>query len=218
MIYLIHGQNQVDSRRFLSKLKSNYQNIEHFSGKTQTSNEIKNFFSKISHPLFGSKSAVLIENFSGDWKSLPPNIPPNLDILLWSTQKILSTPNSVKNILFDKISSLTVFKLADAILYRREKEALIISAGLLDQKEKPEKIIGACARGIYLVYCAKVESLKNADLMKFARQKIEDQAKLWSKNSLRKALLQLVKLDLSLKEGLKAQPAFTLFISKTVSF
>ena len=99
MIYLIHGANVVDSRRFLIRFKGNYQNLEVFNGKNLKDDAIKNMLAQISHDLFGGKSAVLIEFFNGDWGTLPKNPPEGIDLILWSDQKIDSGKLKVKNFL-----------------------------------------------------------------------------------------------------------------------
>ena len=217
MIYLIHGQNQVDSRRFLVRLKNNYQNIESISGKNLTEEEFKRISLRLSHPLFGGKSSILIENFNGDWQILPKAPPKEVDIILWSGEKIELGKVAAKNFLFHKTTKASVFKLADAVLFKREKEALVLTFQLLSTKEANEKIIGALGRGLYLAYCAKEGSLAGSGLPNFAREKIEDQAKFWSGSALKKALIYLLQSDLALKRGAKAHPVFTSFISRSIS-
>ena len=217
MIYLIHGQNQVDSRRFLVRLKSNYQNIESTSGKHLTGDELKRSLPKLSHSLFGDKSAFLIEGFKGEWQILPNKLPENLDIILWAENKVELGKVKVNNFLFHAVTKATVFKLADAILFKREKEALMLAAELISTKEPNEKIIGALGRGFYLVYCAKEGALTGTQLATFAQKKIKDQSKLWSKIALKKALIYLLWSDVALKEGAKADLVFTSFVSRVAA-
>ena len=217
MIYLIHGQNQVDSRRFLSKLKSNYQNIESISGKHLIGDELKRTLPKFSHSLFGYKSALLIEVFKGEWQIIPKKLPEGLDIILWAEDKVELGKVEVKNFLFHRITKATVFKLADAILFKREKEALMLAAELISTKEPNEKIIGALRRGFYLVYCAKEDTLTGTQLATFAQKKFKDQSKLWSKTALKKALIYLLWSDVALKEGAKADLVFTSFVSRVAA-
>ncbi|HEX7456601.1 MAG TPA: hypothetical protein VF303_04000 [Candidatus Nanoarchaeia archaeon] len=218
MIYLIHGQNQVDSRRFLIRLKSGYQNIEIISGKNLTVKEFQKTLRGLSHHLFGGRSALLIEYFDGNWQVFPRKLPAGVDVILWSVKKIPLSQLRVKSFLFDQIKKPSVFKLSDAVLFKEEKQALITASQLLSTKEPTEKIIGVIARGFYLVYCAKVDSLVGSELPTFAQKKIQEQAKLWSRPSLKRALIYLLGVDLALKEGAKAEATLTTFISRAISF
>jgi hypothetical protein len=217
MIYLIHGQNQVDSRRYLVRLKSNYDNIETISGKRLSVFELKKILQQISHHLFSTKTAIVIEQFVGDWQVFPEKTPQGVDIILWTDKKISVGKTRVKSFLFDRVKRPTAFKLADAVLFRREREALTIASQLLSFKEPPEKIIGALSRGLYLVYIAKSNSLLGTRLPDFAKEKILDQAKLWRKTTLKRALLYLLKSDLAIKEGARSQQVFATFVSRAVS-
>jgi len=217
MIYLIHGQNQVDSRRFLIRLKSTYQDIQQIPGKGLSDKIFKEALSRISHHLFGGKTTLLIEGFDGNWQIFPERLPDDIDLILWSDKKLEVGKGPVKNFLFDRSQKATNFKLADAILFRDEKQALVLSSQILKTKEPTEKIIGAVARGLVLAYCAKENSLQNSNLASFAREKIEDQAKLWTKAALKKALLRLLIADVALKEGAKNHLVLTSFINQVVS-
>lgn len=217
MIYLIHGQNQVDSRRFLIRLKNSYQDLQSIPGEGLTEKGFKENIAGISHPLFGGKTAVLIEKFDGSWKIFPKKLPEGIDLILWSGEKINVSNLPVKNFLFHKTQKATSFKLADAVLFRNEKEALVLAIKLLSAREPVEKIISAISRGFFLAYAAKEESLSKTNLPTFAQERIEEQAKLWDKATLKKALLHLLSLDLALKEGTKPNLGLTSFISRAVS-
>ena len=217
MIYLIHGENQVDSRRFLIKLKDNYRDIQNISGKNLNSQYFKQKLVEASKPLFGGNSAFLIENFDGNWEIFPEKLPETLDLILWSNQKLMTSQAPVlKNFLFDKAIKPSAFKLSDSILFKDEKDAQIVLSKLLSAKEPTEKIIGALLRGLFLVYCAK-ESLEELQIPSFAKEKLKEQAKNWSKSQIRNVILQLLKMDLMLKEGKKTQIVFSNFISQVIS-
>lgn len=214
MIYLIHGQNIVDSRRFLIRLKSNYENIETISGKTMGEGDIRKTIHQISHSIFGGKSAILIEHFNGKWQAFPKKFPKDVDIILWSGEKIKIGDLPVKNFLFDRIEKATVFKAVDAVLYRNEKHSMLLIMQLLNSKEPAERLIGALARSFYFAYCAKEDTLRDAKLAPFVRKKIEEQARLWSRPALKKALIYLLWADVALKEGLKDNLVFSSFVSR----
>jgi hypothetical protein len=217
MIYLIHGQNQVDSRRFLIRLKSDYQDIQQIPGKGLSDKIFRGALSRVSHPLFGGKTALLIEGFDGNWKIFPKKLPEGVDLILWSEEKVEAGDLPAKKFLFDQVKKTTSFKLADAILFRNEKQALVLATQILDTKEPIERIIGALSRSFALVYAAKEGSLRYASLADFAREKIEDQAKLWTKAALKKALLRLLTADVALKEGAKTHLVITSFINQVGS-
>ena len=120
--------------------------------------------------------------------------------------------------MFNRAFQASTFKLADAILFRSEKEAQIIASQLLASKEPIEKILGILNRSFYLVYCEKEKSLKGEDLHSFVQEKIVDQARMWTKSGLKKALVYLLRVDLELKEGLKTNIALPLFIGRITSF
>lgn len=218
MIYLIHGTNTVDSRRYLIAMKQNYENIETINGKKLKEEEIAKNFSQISHNLFGKNSAILIEYFNGDWKLVPEKLPRGLDLIVWSDEKVRLPKVSVKNFVFNRAFQASTFKLADAILFKNEKEAQVIASQLLASKEPVEKILGTLNRSFYMVYCEKEESLKDENLHSFVLEKIRDQARMWSKSGLKRALLHLLRVDLDVKEGLKADLALPLFIGRVASF
>jgi len=217
MIYLIHGANQVESRRFLIRFKGNYQDIQNIPGKNLNSSLLQEKLRIASHHLFGGKSAIVIENFSGDWKIFPKKLPEGLDIILWSEEKIEIRDSRVKSFLFDQLRRATAFKLADALLFKKEKEAQILAWQLLAAKEPPDKIVGAILRGLVVAYCAK-EGPSISQLPFFAKQKAVEQAENWSKLALKKAILALLRADLSIKEGRAALSVFSQFISQTIYF
>jgi hypothetical protein len=217
MIYLIHGQNIVDSRRFLIKFKQSYQNIELINGKNSGTIDIKNSIERLSHHLFAKKTAVLIEFFNGDWSIFSKKVPDSVDLILWSDEKVKTGRFKAKEYLFDRARRTNAFKLADAILFKNEREAQILSSELLNSKEPVERIIGTLNRSFYLTYCEKERLLDDKDLPTFAHDKIREQARLWNKIAIKKALLALLRLDLDMKEGLKVGLAFPAFVSRVVS-
>lgn len=218
MIYLIHGENLVDSRRFLVKIKGSYEEVETIEGKNLREERLREVLAQSSRFLFGGKSAILIENFDGNWQALPKKLAEDVDIVLWSSKKIDLGPLPVKNFVFNKINRVTSFKLADAILFKDEKDAQILAASLLDAKEPIEKIIGALSRSFYLAYCVKEESVKSRDLPVFVLGKLQDQAKGWTRSALKKAIIYLIGLDVASKEGAKPKAALAAYISRVINF
>lgn len=217
MIYLIHGQNEVDSRRFLIRLKTSYQSIQNIPGKNLSEKNLESRLSETSHALFGGKTALLIENFEGDLASLPKKLPDGLDLILWSDKKLVVTNKNIKNILFNQIIKGSVFKLADAVLLKNEKQAQIMLEDLLENKEVPEKIIGTISRALCLVYFVKENTIDKTNLSLYPRQKHIEQARYWSKLSVKRGLLQLLSSDLAIKRGSKPSHVLTNLVTHLVA-
>ena len=216
MIYLIHGTNQVDSRRFLVKLKNSYQDVQTISGKSLSKESFEEKLKTASYNLFGGKSASLVEHFSGNWDVFPKKLPEGIDIILWSGDKVEVGKIPVKSFLFDQKRVATNFRLADAILFKNEKEAQSLAWELFNSREPAEKITGAILRSLLLAFCAK-ENQEEIPIPPFAKAKVTDQAKIWSRSALKRAILKLLQTDLSIKEGKDAPLAFSQLISQLVS-
>ncbi|OGY24125.1 MAG: hypothetical protein A2172_01105 [Candidatus Woykebacteria bacterium RBG_13_40_15] len=214
MIYLIHGQNQVDSRRFLIRLRSNYKNIRVIPGKNLNDKDFLKLIKEYNQPLFEGREAILIEEFDGNWDILPKQEIKGIDIILWADRKIDKLVPKTKTFLFEQQKKLSAFKLVDAVLYKDEKEALVILDTLLKKKEPGEKIIGAFLRGFGLLYCAKTGSLEKAKIPLFASERIKEQEKNWNKAEIKRALLNLIYADVTVKGGQNASIALTTFINR----
>ena len=216
MIYLIHGENIVDSRRYLLRIKSNYENTLLVKGKNLKEAAFKKILNELPKPLFGKKAAIEVEGFNGDWSIFPEVLHRDLDFILWTDSKIEKVKSEVKSQLFNKRSSANTFKLADAILYKNEREAQLTALELLNIKEPIEKILGALNRSFYLLYQEKIRSLEGENISAFVKNKLKEQAKYWGKSEIKKAVLYLLKTDLSIKEGVKTQLALQTFISRII--
>jgi DNA polymerase III delta subunit len=213
MIYLIHGQNEIDSRRFLIRLKTSYQNVQNIPGKNLSRKNLESRLSETSQALFGGKTTLLIENFEGDFASLPKKLPEGVDLILWADKKLAVTPKNIKAFLFNQVIKGSVFKLADAVLLKKEREAQVMLGSLLKNKEAPEKIIGTINRGLCLVYFVKENTINKTNLSLYLRQKHIEQARYWSKLSVKRGLLQLLSSDVAIKRGNKPSHVLTNLIS-----
>ncbi len=212
MIYLIHGENLVDSRRALIKLKLEYKDIQVLESKKTTEKNLEEKLRESTNLLFGGKSALLLENFSGEWKILPKDPPVEIDIILWSPKKLKPVPAGIKSLNFDTYKNLSAFKLADALLFKNEKQALEILHELLEAKEPPEKILGALTRNFSLAYAAKTQD--SLPIPEFIYEKINQQTRVWDVKQIRKAFYSLIKADLEIKEGAKSQVVLNSLIGK----
>lgn len=214
MIYLIHGKNEVDSRRFLTKLKTSYNNVKTWDNKSLTKKDLDSNMRIASKELFGGKSAFLVEGFNGESEILPKLTPEGLDLILWSNKKLFITGKDLKVFLFDRITKANTFKLADAILFKQEVQAYNLLDELLSSKEPPEKIIGTINRGLCLVFLVKENTISRTNLSSYIQQKHIDQSRYWSKASVKRALVRLLKTDLAIKDGTKPNIALSNLISQ----
>ena len=218
MIYLVHGQNEVDSRRFLTKLKISYGDVREVEGKNLTKEHLERQLSESSLSLFGTKSALLIDNFSSGLDILPKQSPEGLDLIIWSNKKIPVSSKHLKSFLFDKATKANVFKLADAVLFGRERQALILLDELVQSKEAPEKIIGTLNRGLCFLYFAKEGSIAKTNLPPFIQQKHVEQARGWDEKTVKKGMAKLISADLAIKSGSKPHLVLTNLISELASW
>jgi len=218
MIYLVHGQNEVDSRRFLTKLKVSYGDVREVDGKNLTKEYLERQLSESSVSLFGAKSAFLIDNFSSGLDILPKQSPEGLDLIVWSSKKIPVYSKHLKSFLFDKVVKANVFKLTDAVLSGRERQALILLDELVQSKEAPEKIIGTLNRGLCFLYFAKEGSIAKTNLPPFIQQKHVEQARGWDEKTVKKGMAKLISADLAIKSGSKPHLVLTNLISELASW
>lgn len=214
MIYVIHGQNEVDSRRFMAKFKLSYDDLRYINGKNLTKGTLEKIIDESSNSLFGGKSAILIDDFTSSVDILPQNAPRDLDIIVWSARKLPIYGKNFKSFVFDKSSKANVFKLSDATLFKREKSAQILLDELLQSKEPPEKIIGALTRGLCFIYFVKERTINRTNLPPFIQQKHIDQSNNWTSKSIKKGVAKLILADLAIKEGLKTDFVLTNLISE----
>jgi len=214
MIYLIHGRNVIDSRRFLVRLKSAYGSVEVVVGKTLTKTNFEERLQEANQYLFSGKTAFLVEDFKGVWPGLSSNLPEDVDIIFWAADKVETIPPGVKSYLFQTQIKANPFRLVDAVLFKDEKSSQELCQQLLTEKESPEKIIGLLARSFCLVYSSKDGSLDKSKTAQFLVDKLSQQSQVWKAYEIKKALVALLQADLSLKEGAKPAIVFTSLVSQ----
>lgn len=197
MIYLIHGEDVVSSKNFLSKLSKDYTSIDSISLKNV--NEIEKPLPS-GKGLFSSKKLVIIENFPirKDLK-LSPEL--DFDVVLWFPNSVTVPKWVEKTWYFKQNQSISSFKLADCIAYGQEKQALSVLKELLKNPKETELIVGTLVRQIRLVLLyLKGESMEISS-SQFVQDKVKEQARNWDHRKLKTALMYLLKTDLWLKQG-----------------
>ncbi len=211
MIYLLHGPDTVSSRTYLLKLRSNYDSWESVEPKLLSKNP--EVFLRAQN-LFTAKHLVIIENYLPKEDEPLPALP-SIDVVIW-TDKLVSPPKWVdKNIPFKIAEQFSSFKLADAIGYGQEKQALILLEKLLAENTPAELIIGSLTRQLRLLSLALAGEWTQVSKSSFLQTKVAEQVKNWDRKKLRTASLLLLKADWDIKSGtLKAAETLTILIVK----
>ncbi|HEY4695198.1 MAG TPA: hypothetical protein VIH52_04545 [Candidatus Nanoarchaeia archaeon] len=197
MIYLVHGPDTVSSRTFLLKLKSQYPSYETVNFKILKEN-LSVFLQ--SQNLFGNKKLLVIENFTPEQaKPLKPQ--EDIDLAIW-LEDLITPPSWIdKSVPFKQIDQNSTFKLADAIAFGSEKQALTILEKLLLENTASELIIGALTRQIKLLSLGYTNEWEKVSKSPFLISKIREQLYHWNRKKLKAATLLLLKADWDLKSG-----------------
>ena len=197
MIYLVHGPDTVSSRTFLLKLKSQYPSYETVNFKILKEN-LSVFLQ--SQNLFGNKKLLVIENFTPEQaKPLKPQ--EDIDLAIW-LEDLITPPSWIdKSVPFKQIDQNSTFKLADAIAFASEKQALTILEKLLLENTASELIIGALTRQIKLLSLGYTNEWEKVSKSPFLISKIREQLYHWNRKKLKAATLLLLKADWDLKSG-----------------
>jgi DNA polymerase III delta subunit len=210
MIYLVHGPDIVSSRAFLLKLKSQYDSFETIDSK-DFEKEQKLLLE--SQNLFEQKRLLVIENFlpTADKRFQPYE---GLDIVIWVDDLVAKPPSWInKAIPFKLIDQVSNFKLADAIGYGQEKQALIVLEKLLLTNTPSELITGALTRQLRLLALGLRNEWDKVSTSPFLQDKIREQVQFWNKQKLKKAALQVLKADWDIKTGnLEKTKSLTLLV------
>ena len=197
MIYLIHGEDIVSSKNFLLNLKKNYSGFDQVSLKN-----VKNIAEVLpsGKGLFSDKKLVVIENFPlRKDVQLPKKL--DYDAVLWFAETI-PVPTWVDKVwYFKQNQTLSSFKLADAVAYGQEKQALAILTDLLKDPKEKEMVVGSLVRQLRMLALCLSGQSEEVSKSQFLQGKIREQAKNWNFRKLRTALIYLLKTDLWLKQG-----------------
>lgn len=196
MIYLLHGSDTVSSRTFLSKLKSQYQDVTVIDCKKLTSETII----LPQGSMLSTQELVVLENFAPKKGEVLKNSG-QTDIAIWIDREITS-PNWVdKTLVFQGKDQAATFKFADSLSYGQEKIALLSVEKLMSDNTPPEMVIGSLVRQFRLMLFYFAGEKEKISASSFLQQKVSDQAKNWSIRKIKSALLLILKADLGIKAG-----------------
>ncbi len=197
MIYLIHGEDSVSSKNFLLKMKNDYSGFDQVSFKNA-----KNVAELLpsGKGLFSEKKLVIIEKFPirKDFE-LPKNL--DFDVVLWFAESVTAPTWVDKVWYFKQRETNSSFRLADAVAYGQEKQALTVLKELLREPREKEMIIGSLVRQMRLMALSLSGERQEISRSQFLQDKVSEQTKNWNFRKLRSALVYLLKTDLWLKQG-----------------
>lgn len=211
MIYLLHGNNLVASRNFLTALKKKYSQTKNFSTKN-----IQAVIDHLTIPLlFGGQELVIIEGFDKEWLEKIKGINTSKDLVIWSDKVLSSPPAGVKILEFKETFKGNAFKLADYVGEKDLKKSLEMLKSLEREKVPVEIIVGTLFRQFKLLLGVKEkEPLGVPD---FVKNKINKQADGWEVDQLVSALKLLLSLDVKIKTGrIKPDLGLTQLLAKII--
>jgi len=197
MIYLLHGQDTVSSRNFLTRLKEQYQSVTTIDLRKSREN-----FEIPSQELFEQKSLLVLENsLPKQAEQLLPRV--GVDVVVWLPDSLWAVPSWVdKNLIFNLADNNSTFKLSDLVFLGQEKQALLVLEKLLINSVAAELVVGALVRQLRLITLVLEGEAGQVSKSTFLQKKVSDQAKLWSLRKIKSAALLLLKADVSIKKGL----------------
>jgi DNA polymerase III delta subunit len=213
MIYLLYGPDTVSSRTYLLKLKKNYSD--------HTTIEVKRQKDKVEIPtntgLFGNKRLIIVENLIPK-EEAPFKSSESIDIVIWTSEVVIPPKWVDKSLVFKQENQASTFKLADAVSYGQEKQALLILKNLLLEKTPVELIIGSLVRQLRLLSLVIEGEVETISKSSFVQEKTREQGKKWSLKKVKKALLLVMKADFGIKTGqINAETALTLLVADLAS-
>ncbi|MEX0617293.1 MAG: hypothetical protein WD231_05875 [Candidatus Woykebacteria bacterium] len=214
MKYVVHGDDIVASRRYVSSLKKNYQNSYLLEGEKGSLEEI--YQQLLNEPLFDEKTLVIVENYSGSDKIFEDTYP--VDVVFWWSKTLSKVPRADKSFYFRDSNAFGIFKLADSIGEKKLGPSLLLLNKLFDERVPPEKIISILARQLKLINQVLYGDVERVSSSEFVKQKLKNQVKLWNLKKLQRAFLATFQVDLLIKAGkIKPQPALTFLTVKLCS-
>lgn len=218
MIYLLHGDNQVESRKKLTDIieqaKEERKEIIKLEGLKVNFNQI--LISLESASLFGQEKLVVIENLLSRPKSKEKEkiikylkketIAP--DLVLWEKKGISGTtlrwfPKNWQIQLFK--TPVIIFRFLDSIRPSNTREMLILLKEAV-KKESPELIFYMLARQIRLLILAKDLGKKGLSGAPWQIAKLLRQTSSFTLKQLTNIYQKLLKIDIDIKTGQSLMP------------
>lgn len=207
MIYLLHGDDTAQSRKFLSGLAENFKVIT-LDGKTLTVPVLEE--NLLSQGLFGDQKIVVVENLlskNAGKKKLISFINENehdTQLILWEDKKIFkTTTNSLKNITIREFMLPTYyFQFLDQLSPPNKKKVFILYQQLL-KTYAPEQLLFSLIKRVRLLVILKSQSTTDeiTKMPPWMLSKLQQQARLWPRDTLILFYKKLQEADIKLKTG-----------------
>lgn len=197
MRYIIHGDDLVSSRNYLKNLKNQYQDVINLDGLTL---DLEGFLDVVStQPLFPKKTLVVIENYKGPESIFEARI--LLDVAFWWPRNLQKVPRGDKVHQFKNQNAFGIFKYADSIGQKQQKQALILLDKLLEERVPTEKIIAMLARQFRMIGQVLDGEDFKVSSSEFVRNKLSQQSNNWDFQKVQEALVVLFSVDVKIKKG-----------------
>lgn len=211
MIYLLHGEDQFQSRqnlyRILEKIKTDDTQLLKFSFPKIDPDRVDNFINTSS--LFESKKIIFFQNlFSLPAQKLNSvtnliNQNQELDVLIWESKTI--TPGKLKKLKNPKILYFavpkTIFKFLDSLKPQNAQYVLKLFSSTLET-QPPELINYFLKEHFRLLIMAREKNFsKTSKLPSWRQSKLVNQAKFFTPQTLKGFYNQLVTTEYKQKTG-----------------
>ena len=214
MRYIIHGDDTVSSRNYLSNLKSHYQDLIILDGKVLNQGDFLNLVS--TQPLLPRKTLVVIENYKGPESIFRVKI--LLDSVFWWSKNLSKVPKGDRVQQFKDQNVFGIFKYVDSVGLKQQKQALLLLDKLLEERVPTEKIIAMLTRQLMMIGQVLDGEVFKISSSEFVRNKVSRQAINWNFQKVQEALITLFSVDVKIKSGkAKPIPAITFLTSKLCS-
>ncbi|MCL5411313.1 MAG: hypothetical protein M1150_01040 [Patescibacteria group bacterium] len=200
MLTIIHGNNLLASRKYLLDLKSKFEGeVETVNGRDLTLKALEEILSR--SPLFSEKKILIIEYFPKELilKKVIDVSSNKIDVIIWVDKRVETKLPKAKILEFKELTEENTFKLAELVGFKNQKLALKLLEKLLSEKSPPEFIVASLERELRLLMAAKEDALTGSKVHPFVIKKMKERAKSWEVEEIKKALEDLVVLDLNLK-------------------
>lgn len=209
MKYIIHGDDLISSRNYLSSLKKKYGDIVTLDGSRLGTRELDNLIN--SSPLFPGKSVTVVENYPLSEKI--PSLDSSSDLVFWWPKTIQKVPKVDKVFHFKTQSAFGIFRFADSVGQRQLKPALSLLNKLLEERVPSEKIIFVLTRQLKMIAQVLDGNVGGVSESQFVQKKLTTQAEYWDLKKIQKGLLILFQTDFKIKQGRVKPSAALVFLT-----
>lgn len=214
MIYIFHGENQIELRNELKKLSAsrNTPLIEHKSTDISASNLAIEY---LSVDIFGGVLAITLDvtkdknfDFKGFTEKVKEKQSSNL-LMFYSYQILEKSHPLLKQVTtlkanvreFHPAEKTNIFAFTDALFEKRKKDAYLELSKLLAKNEDEFEIYNMIVFGIRNISLAKFSSKAFSKLHPFVQQKTTKLAAKFSEEKIKKLYKTLYLYDLEIKTG-----------------